>query len=106
MSPAKKPITEEEKQLRVRQEGRRGHLRIAKAMIDDIGLDKLEDILMRVGFQTTGKFVEPDCIKYYGYCPLFAPLDFHEKSLNYLMRVDLREAEPIVEFFIVNKEEA
>jgi hypothetical protein len=103
--PAKKPMSEEEKKLIVRQEGRRGFLKVKQQMIDEVGKEKLEDIFIKVEFQIFGKSEKSDHTEYYGYCPLFAPLSFHEKTLNYVMRLDLREEYPIVEFFIMGEVE-
>jgi hypothetical protein len=103
--PAKKVPTDDDKKTKIRQEGRRGYLIVSHEFTDTHGEQKQRELFKHIGFQVFARMKGAASDQFYGYCPLFASLTVEEKSLYYKMRVDLSEPDPIVEMFIVPKEE-
>lgn len=101
--PAKKPMSDEDKDLVVRQEGRRGFLKLRKDKIAEFGERRLEDVFDKIRFQIFARHSDAEHTIFYGYCSLFAPLSLHEKSPYYKMRVDFKEPDPVIEMFIVEE---
>lgn len=90
-------------QREVREEQRRGFLIIDDTFIEMMGEDRMKGFLKFINLETYGTYRDEDQkhSEYYGYCPLFAPLKFSEKTPTYTMKVDFSESltEPIVETF-------
>jgi hypothetical protein len=99
--PPKKPMTNDDRAERVRQEGKRGIIAVSREQLDSMGRKELLEIWKMINFQIYKEWEEFSTqeLMYYGYCSLFAPLKMSEESPTYTMRVTLEEPEPLIELF-------
>lgn len=98
--PPKKPMSKEDREWVVRQEGRIGNLVINTNELVEwpLSLDDIIDYMEMQVYQKVENY-EKHRIILYGYCELFAPKHSLSGIPYYTIKVDFSENEPIIEVF-------